>query len=491
MADVRRSLALAALQSYLSVALQLLSTAVLSRLLTPAEVGVFAVASVFAALATNFRDFGIGEYLIQAKSLTERDIRAALTVNIGTSWLMGLLMVGSAPWVGTFYRSEVIADVMRVQAMNFALIPFGAINLAWFRRQLDFRPLVISGLAAEVSSLVVAIGLALQGFGAMSLAWSSFAGIVVTVAVALYFRPKDFPRLPGLHGLREVLHFGSFASGIYVLGQLGRGAPEMIIGRVQGVTDVAIFSRAGGMVQLFRQLVTRAIMPVCLPYFAEAVRSEHNVSRAYVRGVAIFTAIGWTFLGFLALEALPAIRIIYGPQWDSAAPLARILCLVGAAELVHQLAKEALLSQGQVKLASRLQLLLVLVQVAGLAAVVPFGLQGACWGLLAAALLGLGLSQWHLHIGAGFRIADLWAACRTSLVVAALSLLPALLLAWLAPAGDANYVRHILVGGLLTAVAWLLALRLCRHPLWAEVQRAAAVVRAHLPRRASDPPAPL
>ena len=50
-------------QADLGVALQLLSTMVLSRVLTPAEVGTFAVATVFAALASNFRDFGVAEYL--------------------------------------------------------------------------------------------------------------------------------------------------------------------------------------------------------------------------------------------------------------------------------------------------------------------------------------------------------------------------------------------------------------------------------------------
>ena len=165
MAEVRRSLALSAAQSYISVALQLVSTVVLSRVLTPAEVGVFAVASVFAALATNFRDFGIAEYLIQAKTLSTENIRAAFAVNIAMSWAMGLAMVFGADWVGAFYRSEVIVEVMRVQALNFLLIPFGAINMAWFRRNMNFKPIFLAGILADVLSLVVAVSLDLSGLG--------------------------------------------------------------------------------------------------------------------------------------------------------------------------------------------------------------------------------------------------------------------------------------------------------------------------------------
>lgn len=488
MAALRRSLALSAAQSYLGVVLQLASTVVLSRVLTPAELGVYAVASAFAALATNFRDFGIAEYLIQAQALSERNIRAAFAVNIGMSWAMALVIGIGGSFAADFYRSQVLADVMRVQALNFLLIPFGAINMAWFRREMNFKPQLVAGVVGDTTSLAVAIGLALHGFGAMSLAWASLASIATTVLVSLHYRPRDFPRLPSLSGVGEVLRFGSFASGIYVLGQLGRSAPEMVIGRVQGVADVAVFSRASGLVQLFRQLVVKAVMPVCLPYFAQSVREEHSVNRSYQRGMAIFTVIGWTFLGFLALSAFSAIRLVYGAQWMAAVPLAPLLCLAGAVELVHYLAKEALLAHGQVERASRLQLLLQLVQLVGLAAVVPFGLAGACWGLLAASVAGLLISQAHMRQGTGWNLGMVWQGCRHSLGVTALALAPAALLAWLVPADEHNFVRHILVAGTATTLCWLLGLRMLQHPLWPELQRIALPLLARV-RRPVRPPA--
>ena len=138
MSNLRSSLAYSFAGSYVAVPLQLVSTMVIARLLTPAETGVFAVAAVFAALASTFRDFGVTEYLIQEKELKSEHIRASLTVNIAISWLMALLIFAGSPWVADFYRDPGIADVMRVQACNFVLVPFGAVTMAYFRRQLDF-----------------------------------------------------------------------------------------------------------------------------------------------------------------------------------------------------------------------------------------------------------------------------------------------------------------------------------------------------------------
>ena len=105
-----------------------------------------------------------------------------------------------APVAAEFYSNSGIADVMRVQCLNFALIPFGAVTMAYFRRQLNFRPIFIASLLSNVTTFTVATLCALRGLAYMSLAWSSLAGVVVTVVVAMWFRPRDFPRWPGLAG---------------------------------------------------------------------------------------------------------------------------------------------------------------------------------------------------------------------------------------------------------------------------------------------------
>ncbi|MDE2370306.1 MAG: oligosaccharide flippase family protein [Burkholderiales bacterium] len=483
MSDLRRSIAYSAVQTYVSIGLQLVSTAVLSRILTPAQVGVFAIAAVFAALASTVRDFGIGEYLIQAKDLDTQRIRAAFLVNIVTSWSMGLAMLLLASPVGAFYRSPEITTVMQVQSVNFLLIPFGAINMAWFRRELNFRPIFFCSVASDVVSLIVAIGLGLRGLGALSLAYSSLAGVVITVVVSMALRPKEFPRWPGTKGFAEVARFGAYASGLYAIGQLGRGAPEMILGRALDITGVALFSRGGGLMQMFRMLVTRAVGPVFMPYFARADRDDGNVSRAYTHSAKLLNGVAFTIIGFLGLAAFPLIRIVYGPQWDAAVPLAQILCVAGFMEMMHTMAKEALMSSGKVKLATRLQFLQQLAQVLGLLLAIPLGLTGACWGMVASAVCTVGLSQWHMRVGAGFTVAGLWESVASSLLVALLALAPMVLVVNVMPAHPGNYIWQLLIGGSLTTLAWLAAVRATRHPLWGEVMRAANPLRTRLQAR--------
>ena len=381
-----------------------------------------------------------------------------------------LSLLAASGWIADFYSEPGIARVIRVQAFNFFLIPFGAVTFAYFRRELNYKPFFWASLLSNITTFVVALSCAWAGLGYMSLAWASIAGVAVTVAFAMFVRPRKLPRMPGLAGLPAVLHFGKHATGIYFFGQIGKSAPELIIGRVLGMAPVAFFSRANGLTELFHRTVLRAALPVCLPYFAQEARDGEDVRNGYLRAVAYLTAIGWPFFVFIAAMAFPAIRILYGTQWIASVPLARILCIVAVVEVAYLLSKEVLIANGEVKVANYLQAALQFVRVVGLLAVIPFGLIGACWGLLAAALVGSIWSHRVLATRIGLKLRQLVQACLPSLAITGISTTPALLWACLGEIDEHNYLATFAVAGLGTLLLWLGALRVLGHPLWTELQ---------------------
>jgi O-antigen/teichoic acid export membrane protein len=480
LSSVRRSLAYSIADSYLSVAMQLAGTMIIARLLTPAETGVFAVAAVFAAIASTFRDFGVAEYLIQEQELTEGKIRSALTMNIAISWAMGLLLFVGSSSVADFYRNPGVADVMRVQAFNFLLIPFGAVTMAYFRRELNFRPIFVGSILANITTFAVATTCALSGLGYMSLAWSSLAGVVVTVSASLWFRPANLPRWPGFGEIRSVIQFGKHAMGIYVFGQAGKSAPEMIIGRVLDMPSVAFFSRANGLIELFHKTVLRAVMPVCMPYFAKNNREQGSIAAGYLHAISFLTAVAWPFFVFLGIVAYGVIRLVYGTQWTSSVPLAQILCAAAIFEIVHILATEAIIAMGRVDRSNALQFGIQGSRIIGLLAVIPFGLDGGCWGLFAAAIFGLSYAQWMLGRTIGLQIREVIAACRPSALIATVSTTPVLAWAILEHVSESNFPYFLSVGGTLTAILWLLAVRFFLPQLWAEIT---AIGNRLIPRR--------
>ncbi len=469
--SVRRSLLYSLADSYLAVALQLASTLIISRLLTPTEVGIYAVAAVLAAMASTFRDFGVAEYLIQERDLTTAKIRAALAANLAMSWLMALLLYVSSSAVADFYREPGVAVVMRILSVNFLLIPFGAVTIAYFRRELNFRPIFWGGLLANVTAFVVAIAAALNGLGYLSLAWASLAGVIVTVVVSVLWRPVGFPWLPSLIGFAEVLRFGKHASGIYMYGQIGKSAPEAVIGRVLEMASVAYYSRANGVLEIFNRTVAKAVLPVCLPYFSQETRLGHETQVGYLKATSLLTVVGWPFFLVAGVVAFSAIRLIYGPQWMPAVQYTQILCLAAVFELPYFLANEVLIAHGRIDQSNRLQLLVQGVRLASLALIVPFGMLGLCWGLVAAGLIGAFISHLYLHRIINLRFTDVIKACLGSAGVAIFCVAPVGLLVLLVPQNENNYALVMAGSALVASVSWFIALFAFDHPLLAELRR--------------------
>lgn len=450
--------------------LQLASSLVIARLLTPGEIGIFAVAAVFAALASTFRDFGVVEYLIQTKELTPGKVRAAFGVNLMMSWFIAAVMFLASDAVAAFYSQPGVGSVMRVQAINFVLIPFGAITMAYHRRNMNYRPLFLAGLYSNLVGLIVVLVAVLAGQSYMSMAWSSLAGVAVFVVVSFFHRPTELPRWPSLTGIGEVFHFGKHAVGIYLLGQLGKSAPEAVIGRVLDMSSVAYFGRADGLVEIFRRAILNTVGKVCLPFFSEAARCDKPVDAAYIRAVDLLIGVGWPFLLCMGIAAEGVIRFLYGSQWAASVPLAHIICAVGVVRLPYAFATEALIAAGHIKLSHRLQWLNQSILLASLGLIIPFGLPGACWGLLLAAVLGSIIS--HLHMKSAIKLekaAMLHACFRAS----GLALVTALPLACLAAFVDqnANFIWFVPVAGLSSLLAWMVALKITQHPLLEEIRR--------------------
>lgn len=469
MSAVRRSLLYSFANNHLGMLLQLASSMVIARLLTPTEIGIFAVAAVFAALASAFRDFGIAEYLIQAKELTTEKIRAAFGLNILVSWSIAVLLLSASSPVATFYEQAGIAQVMRVQALNFFLIPFGAITMAYHRRKLNYQPLFIAGLWANIVGILVAVGGALSNLSYMSLAWSSFANVVVFLIVALIYRPVELPQWPSFRGMAEVFHFGWRAVTIYLLGQLGKSAPDAVIGRVIDMPSVAFFSRADGLVEIFRRAILNTVGHVCLPYFSAAVRAGEPIASAYVRSSALMLGIGWPFLLCTAIAAESIIRLFYGSQWGASVPLAHIICVAGIIRLPYSLASEAIIAAGQIGQSSRLQWLSQLTLLACLGLIFPFGLMGAAYGVLLSAVLSAIFSQHFLRRIIGLRFRQISVIFHRTTILAAGSAMPTAFLALMSDQ-NAGYYWFVPLAVLLSATSWFLILKNTSHPLYAEIK---------------------
>ena len=455
---------------YFILGIEFLASLLLARLLAPEDFGIYSVAVVFSGLAQILRDFGVANYVVQEAMLTTTRLRAAITVSLIGAWTLAAALMAAAGPIGTLYETPAIRDVLQVLVLNLVLTPFGAVTLAYLRRERHFRAYFTISAASTIVRLATNIALAIAGAGYMSLAWAAVAGTLASVVGAMIARPPQVPRLPGLRELPQVLSFSWKAAAVDLVGHLGNTAPDWIIGKTIGMEAVALFSRAQGLPSLFSRAIMDVLRPVIGPHFASAQREQANPRKPYIYAVFCLTGIAWPFYANLALFALPTIRLLYGEQWVDAAPLLSWWCASSAVYALVALTDTVLMGLGHAGGLLRMQPVLQGARIGVVMISSHWGLEAVVISLFVViSPIRMVLYQRLLARHLGVSLRDYGPVVWRGLMVTGMSLLlPVLLLV----IGSSVHVPPIL--SLLLAVAgagigWVGGLLLFRHPLTREL----------------------
>ena len=476
--NARKSLLFSFLDRYASLVVTVASSMVLARLLTPAQVGIFAVAMALISLASTVRDLGAGNYIVQEKELTTDRVRAAWALQLGVGVVLAVVTAALSVPAAHFYAEPRIRDIMLLLALNFVITPFGSITYSWLMRAMRYDALAVTRFVATATGAAVSIGLAAHGRGPISLAWGSLAAAVANATTSLFFRPPDYPWKPGLREIKRVLSFGTRMTSSSIATTIANGAPEFLLGKWQGLSAAGHFSRANGLVAMFARLVTDAVYSVALSMFAKESRVAHDSSASLLRALSYLSVLGWSFAAGIAFLAYPIVRLLYGPQWDDSVDVARVLALAMACSCLIPVYMAALTGVGAVQAVLRASTLSAIIGVGCAAAGAALGMGTLALAMLLAAVLGSAVWLRETQRVVDFRWRDLGSVFVRSGAVAVLAGLGPALSFWVFGARPDTIAAPLALGVALGAIGLVAGLAITDHPLVQELARVRAAARS-------------
>lgn len=468
MKGLRSSLFFSAVDKYASTTLSIAMTAVAARLLTPGDIGVFAIASLVAVLAEALRDFGASVYIVQSHTLTRQTLRTAFTLMAGMSLAIALILVAASGSIAVFYADARVAPAIVIAAAGVIVASLAAPSLAILRREMRFRALAVANVSAPLANLLAFLAFYAAGWGYLSLVLASLVAGTVLAATAILAVRRFWMFLPSLAEWRAIVSFGTFASATAVLNIFYSSLPQMLLGRLIGLDAVGFYSRATMLCQLPDRLIVGALQPVILPAFAERSRSGGDLKVAYLRALSFLSAVQWPALAVLAIMAGPAVRLALGPQWDACAPLLRIMALAWLVMMPASLTYPILVASGRIR--DTLTSTLISLPVSALAVILsaPFGLEALAWSMFVTLPFQMWVAFVFIRRQIGFAWGELAGALSRSAVVTACTVAGPILLMVHAGFDSGSSFAMPATGLLAAAAGWLGGLRLTEHPLLSE-----------------------
>lgn len=328
-------------------ALSFLKIAVLARVLTPSQFGVFGIASLVLALLEILTETGVNIILIQAKKDIKEYIDSAWVVSIIRGIIVSVAIIISSPFIASFFKTPDALGILLLISM-VSLIR-GFINPAEvkFRKELNFSYEFWFRSFIFLVDSVVAIFFALVTHSVYSLVFGLLAGAIVEVAIS-FVLIRPIPKLKfKTDYLKELLHKGKWITAYGIFNYFGENGDNIVVGRVLGSSALGIYQMAYKISILPISEVSDVISQVVFPVYTKIEGDTERLIKAYFKTMVMIIMGVFTVGGIIFLFPVEVVRIILGPQWLSAVPVLKILAIYGILRTIAGPSSALFLSKGK------------------------------------------------------------------------------------------------------------------------------------------------
>lgn len=309
--------------------LQLIYTAVMSRLLEPADFGVVAAALLSLRFVTYLSRFGLGSAVVQRAGLSRHEIIIAQSVALLSGTAVSLLVVVVSPLLARLVGQPQAAGVIRWMSISVVVGAVTGIPEALLRRRMHFRAIAIcQTMSFALGYVLVGISLAVRGWGANSLVAATLTQGAVYLGLVMALAHPPARLTVRLSGARELLWFGGTVTVIGFLEFLQSSLDTLSVSRWVGAAGLGQYSRATYLAGLPVDQGVTAAMRVLLPTFSRVQDEPERFSRGYLRSAGPMAALVMIPIAMVAAAAVTIVSVVLGPGWETAAA---VLPLVGAA----------------------------------------------------------------------------------------------------------------------------------------------------------------
>lgn len=402
----RKGAAYSGLAMFLVQAVSLVSTLIIARLLSPAEVGLYAAGTILAGFITVFADGGLQSALVQRQTDVEDAADTAFYATLGTGLVTSTVALLCAPLVGWLFDNPDAATIAAVTSGMLLMHAMTNVPDGLMMRRFNFKRRLIIDPSKAVVYGAVTITFASLGYGVWALVIGNYASMAVWL-IGTWVLARWRPGL-GYASVKLWREMAKFAYPLvgWSVSSLTRDAVQTaLMGRVLGEAALGQYRYGNRLGSIPSQVVVQVGSFVIFPAFSRMSGEPERFRRGFFRALRWIWFASIPLAGLLLALGQPAVVVLLGEQWADAGLLLMALAGVGACAALQEVSGEAMKGAGQSQRLNYLAAVELVVGIALLVLLLPFGLLGVGLSVLgmelAVAVTALALARSVVGFTAG------------------------------------------------------------------------------------------
>ena len=322
------------ISKYAGVVISLIITAILSRLLTPDDFGIVAIATVIISFFGVISDLGIAPAIVQDKILSKHDINNLFSFTFWLSLVISSLFFLSAGLIGRYYDSHQLVTICRILSLSLFFNTINTVPNALLYRNKEFKFLAKRTLLVQFITGLIAVLAAIYGAGIYALLINPVLSAIFIYIITFRRFPQKLLTTLGLGTLKKIFAYSFYQFLFNLINYFSRNLDKLLIGRFMGMSPLGYYEKSYRLMMLPLQNITHVITPVMHPILSDYQDDVKYLEVAYLKIVRVMAFIGFPLSVFLHFTARELMLILFGNQWLPSVPVFEILALTVGIQIV-------------------------------------------------------------------------------------------------------------------------------------------------------------
>jgi PST family polysaccharide transporter len=302
----------------LGLAVQIVATVVLARLLTPGDFGVVAMVTTFSLLLSNFGLNGFTEAVLQRANINHSLVSNLFWINLGSGVALTLGFGAAGAVLARIFNDPRVTHVALGMSVTIFISSLSVLHLALLKRAMRFSALSANDIVARTSSVGLSIVLGWAGWGY----WALVAGAIVlplSVAIGAWVLCRWIPGLPRrVEGTSSMVRFALSVYGRFTVNYSTRNMDNLLVGWRFSAISLGFYKKAYDLFSLPATQLVGNLSVVAISALSRLSNDKVQYRQYLLNVLSVLALAGMGISGVLALIGKDLIRLLLGPHWDMA-----------------------------------------------------------------------------------------------------------------------------------------------------------------------------
>ncbi len=316
----------------INIFVQLASTIVLARLLSPHDFGLVAMVLALIGFAPMLIDLGTTEASVQKTHITQDEISTVFWLNLAIGVALTAILAGTSGLIARLFGEPSLTAIALVLSVTFVMAAVSTQHYALLRRTMNFRRIAVIDISANVIGSVVSIAMAFTDWGY----WSLVAKPIVTTGLSAVGVWLSCPWVPGRPRLtpavRELVGFGMGVTGFTMSDYIAKSADRLAIGYFYGAGPLGYFQNAFNIYNNLLSILTEPLHNIAVSGLSKLRNNVDELKRSWTTALSSLSFFSAAIFSVLAVTAQDFVVILLGQKW---APAGALLCIFAVRGIAH------------------------------------------------------------------------------------------------------------------------------------------------------------